>query len=118
MFKLVGPVLELTESQLDAITAAHSPTHGYHALAALAQAAERAGLSRETALIAASHALGDGIDYWRLSGQSLETLLHEAATPGGIAAATMAAMDQAGYRRAVVKGIQAGIQQARKNAKL
>ena len=39
-FKHVGPVLDLSEKELDAMTAAHSPTHGYHALAALAKAAQ------------------------------------------------------------------------------
>ena len=82
----------------------------------LAQAAEQAGLNREAALIAAAHALGDGILYWRESGLSLDELLHEAATPGGIAAATMAAMDQAGYARVVAKGVAAGVGQARRNA--
>ena len=33
LFELVGPVLEIPERQMDAITATHSPTHGYHALA-------------------------------------------------------------------------------------
>ena len=117
LFALVGPILELPERQFDAITATHSPTHGYHALATLARAAEDAGLSRKTALIAAAHALSDGIAYWRQSGQSLEDLLHEAATPGGIAAATMAAMDQAGYARVVASGLKAGIEQARRNRK-
>jgi len=116
-FELVGPVLELPERQLDAITAAHSPTHGYHAVATLAKAARAAGLDRKTALIAAAHALGDGIAYWRASGLSLDELLEEAATPGGIAAATMIAMDNSGYGRAVASGIRAGINQARRNAK-
>jgi len=116
IFELVGPVLELPERQLDAITAAASPTHGYHALAALAKAAHDAGLERKTALIAAAHALSNGIVYWRESGASLDELLHEAATPGGIAAATMAAMDKAGYRRAVASGIRAGVKQCRRNA--
>jgi len=116
-FELVGPVLELPERQLDAITAAHSPTHGYHAVATLAQAAHAAGLDRKTALVAAAHALGDGIAYWRGSGLSLEALLREAATPGGIAAATMAAMDKSGYGRDVASGIRAGIKQAQRNAK-
>lgn len=115
-FKLMGPVLELKESQMDAVTASSSPTHGYHALKTLAGAARSAGLDPKTALIAAVHALSDGIEYWRQSGETLEDLLAEAATPGGIAAATMAAMDQAGYKRAVVRGISAGIAQARKNA--
>lgn len=116
MFARVGPVLELRESQMDAITASLSPTHGYHALKTLAQAAQRAGLDAKTALITAGHALSDGIEYWRDSGEKLEDLLAEAATPGGIAAATMAAMDQAGYSRAVASGIRAGIERARKNS--
>ncbi len=117
LFDRVGPVMELPERQFDAMTAASSPTHGYHALAHLAKAAQSAGLSSETALIAAAHALSDGIEYWRQSGASVDELLVEAATPGGIAAATMAAMDKAGHTRAVSSGIRAGIAQARRNAK-
>jgi pyrroline-5-carboxylate reductase len=117
LFARVGSVIDLPESQMDAITATHSSTHGYHALANLAKAAEHAGLNRKLALIAAAHALGDGIVYWRESGLSLEELLHEAATPGGIAAATITAMDKAGYAHAVQKGLAAGMAQARRNAK-
>jgi pyrroline-5-carboxylate reductase len=117
-FARVGPVLDLPERQIDAITATHSPTYGYHALATLAKAAQAAGLDRATALTAAAHALSDGILYWRESGQPLEDLLREAATPGGIAAATMAAMDASGYAPAIENGIQAGIKRARLNAKL
>jgi pyrroline-5-carboxylate reductase len=117
LFARVGPVIDLPESQMDPITATHSPTHGYHALANLAEAAQRAGLNRKVALIAAAHALSDGIAYWRESGLELDELLQEAATPGGIAAATMAAMDQAGYARVLRNGLSAGIAQARRNAK-
>ncbi|HLV86805.1 MAG TPA: NAD(P)-binding domain-containing protein [Candidatus Sulfotelmatobacter sp.] len=116
-FEQVGPVLEIPERQMDAITATHSPTHGYHALATLAKSAERVGLDRKTALIAAAHALRDGIGYWDEIGLSLDELLREAATPGGIAAATMAAMDASGYAQAVARGVRAGVAQARKNAK-
>jgi pyrroline-5-carboxylate reductase len=116
-FALVGAVPEIPERQMDAITATHSPTHGYHALATLAKAAAQAGLNRSLALTAAAHALSDGIAYWRESGADLAELLHEAATPGGIAAATILAMDKSGYERAILKGLEAGIQQARRNAK-
>lgn len=116
-FGRVGAVIDLPESQFDAITAAHSPTHGYHALATLATAVQHAGLNRKTALLAAAHALCDGIGYWRESEESLDDLLQEAATPGGIAAATMAAMDNAGYAKAVQEGIRAGIRQARRNGR-
>lgn len=118
LFEQVGPVLEIPERQMDVITATSSPTHGYHALATLAKSAENTGLNRETALIAAAHALSDGILYWRESGVGVEELLSEAATPGGIAAATMTAMDKSGYARAVARGISAGVRRARQNAKL
>jgi pyrroline-5-carboxylate reductase len=117
LFLRVGEVIEVHESEFDAFTATYSSSHGYHALATLAHAAEGAGLARENAFIAAAHALGDGIQYWRESGESVESLLHEAATPGGIAAATMNAIDRAGYARVVAKGLRAGIAQARGNAR-
>jgi len=116
LFEVVGQVIEVPERSFDAFTTTYSSSHGYHALATLASAAQRAGLERKTALTAASHALTDGILYWRETGLSVEELLQEAVTPGGIAAATMAAMDKAGYRQAVQKGIHAGIKQARRNA--
>jgi pyrroline-5-carboxylate reductase len=118
IFEGVGPVLELPEHLLDLITTTSSPTHGYHALEALAKEANKAGLDPKTALIAAAHALGDGIAYWRQSGQDLAELLDEAATPGGIAAATMAAMDRAGYARVVNRGLRAGVKQCRRNSRL
>lgn len=116
-FMQVGAVVELAERHFDAVTAASSPTHGYHALATLSREAEKVGLNRKTALTAAAHALADGVAYWRESGLELDELLREAATPGGIAAATMAAMDRSGYARAVGNGLKAGIARARKNAR-
>ncbi len=117
-FTGVGQVLELSESKLDAFTVTFSPSHGYHALAALAEAAENLGLDRKTALTAAAHALADGIQVWRESNSRLDALLHEAATPGGIAATTMAGMDESGYKLAVQQGLRAGAARARKNAKM
>ena len=115
-FEHVGRVLEIPERQFDAFTSVYSSSHGYHALATLARAAESAGLDRATALTAAAHALSDGIGYWRDSGAALADLLQEAVTPGGIAAASISAMEKAGYARAVASGIRAGIERARANA--
>jgi pyrroline-5-carboxylate reductase len=117
-FEQVGPVLEMPESGMDAFNAAYSPAHGYHALAILAKAAQDTGLNARMALTAGAHALADAILYWRESGQNLSELLHEAATPGGTSAATLAAMDRAGYKDVVERGLRAGIQQARRNARL
>jgi pyrroline-5-carboxylate reductase len=118
LFQCVGQAVEVREAQFDAFTAAFSPTHGYHALAMLSQAARGVGLDRKVALAAAAHALADGISYWRESRVGLGELLHEAATPRGIAAATIAAMEASGYKRAVSRGLKAGIARARKNARI
>ncbi len=116
-FARVGAVLEIPESKFDVFTATYSCSHGYHALAALAAAGQSHGLDRKTALTAAAHALGDGIIAWREGTIPLSRLLHEAATPGGIAATTMTAMDEAGHGKAVARGVRAGVERARKNAK-
>ena len=117
VFAKVGTVIEIPESKFDAFTVTYSSSHGYHALATLAAAAGKIGLDRETALTAAAHALADGIVSWREGNTPLNALLHEAATPGGIAAAVMKAMDQTGYGRVVERGLKAGLRRARENAK-
>jgi len=116
-FSRVGTVLEIPENRFDAFTVTYSSSHGYHALSALAEAAENLGLDRKTALIAAAHALADGVLAWRASTLSLDALLNEAATPGGIAASTMSKMNQSGYKRSVQLGLRAGMRRAAKNAK-
>jgi pyrroline-5-carboxylate reductase len=117
LFEKVGTVLEIPESWFDAFTVTYSSSHGYHALASLAASAQKLGLNRKTALTAAAHALADGILSWRESKTPLKQLLHEAATPGGIAAAVMNAMNVSGYERSMQRGLQAGLARARKNAK-
>jgi len=116
-FGQVGKVLEIPESRFDAFTVTYSSSHGYHALATLARAAEKLGLDPQTALAAATHALTDGILSWREGNMSLNYLLREAATPGGIAATVMATMDKSGYPSIVERGLRAGMKRARANAK-
>ncbi len=113
-FARVGAVLEIPESKFDAFSVTYSSSQGYHALAELAEAAEMLGLDRKTALTAAAHALADGILAWREGSIALDDLLHEAATPGGISAATLASMDRSGYKRAVQRGLRAGMDRARR----
>jgi len=115
-FEKVGTVLEIPESQFDAFTVTYSSSHGYHALATLAASAQKLGLDRKTALTAAAHALADGILSWREGKIPLDQLLHEAATPGGIASAVMNTMDSSGYARIFQQGLRAGMARARKNA--
>jgi pyrroline-5-carboxylate reductase len=48
---------------------------------------------------------------------TLDKLMQEAATPGGIAAAVIKSMDDAGYYRIVERGVRAGVMRARANAR-
>jgi len=116
LFTSFGRVVEIPESKFDAFTVIYSCSHGYHALATLARTGQAAGLDRNTALLASAHALADGIIAWRDGEDSLDSLLEEAVTPGGIAAATATAADAAGYGRAVRQGVAAGLRRARANA--
>ena len=116
LFATFGEVVEIPESKFDLFTVTFSPSHGYHAVSALARAAQAAGLDRKIALLMSAHAVADGIISWREEKHSLESVLEEAATPGGTAAATVAAMDAAGYQRAVRLGLAAGLRRARANA--
>ena len=116
LFAGFGQVVEIPESKFDAFTVIYSCSHGYHALATLARTGQAAGLDRNTALLASAHALADGIIAWRDGKNSLESLLEEAVTPGGIAAATVNKTDAAGYERAIRQGVGAGLRSARANA--
>ena len=115
LFSQLGPVFEIPESQFDAFTVTYSASHGYHAVDTLARAAQKLGLPQKTAYAAAAHALADGILAWREDDTSLEALLYEAATPGGIAATVIDSMNRAGYRTVVQRGLEAGISRARRN---
>ncbi|HVO61384.1 MAG TPA: NAD(P)-binding domain-containing protein [Terriglobales bacterium] len=117
-FAHFGVVIEVPEAQFDIFTATYSCSHGYHALATLARAAEKLGLDHNIALTAAAHALADGIFSWRQGNVPLEDLLEEAATPGGIAATVMATMDKGRFQALVETSLRAGVARARANSRL
>jgi len=113
LFATFGQVIFLPERHFDAFTVIYSPSHGVHALSALADAGVEAGLSRKTALQAAAHALSGAEAALRIGSGDLNKIQRQAATPGGTAEATMAGMESAGYRKAVAQGVQRGIARAR-----
>jgi len=113
LFGTFGQVVVLPERHFDAFTVIYSPSHGVHALSALADAGMKAGLSRKTALQAAAHGLSGAEGALRTGSGNLKRLERQAATPGGTAEATMAGMESAGYRKAVAQGVQRGIVRAR-----
>ncbi len=94
----------------------YSSSHGYHAVATSGEGGADAGLDRATALIAAAHALADGIFYWRKSGESLDDFCTRPRLREGLR--------QRRWRRwigldiaRVIEGIRAGVKQAQRNAR-
>ena len=116
LFSSVGKIIYISDRHMDAFTVAYSSSHHQYALQVLYAAAQKLGLPRHIALIAATHALGDSVVASRESGSRTEELLHEAVTPGGIAAECMAALDAGGYPRIVERALRAGVKRARKFA--
>jgi pyrroline-5-carboxylate reductase len=111
-FKRVGEVVEIPEREFDAFTVAYSTSQGLHALGARIRAAQKIGLSRRSAIIAAAHGLVAGL-HGVDTVDSLADLLSEAATPGGIAGKVMAVMRAEGYDRAIERAFRAGLARAR-----
>ena len=116
LFSSVGKIVHIPDRQMDAFTVAYSSSHGQYAMQALCAAAQKLGLPRRLALISATHALADSVVASQDSRLRTAELLHEAATPGGIAAECMAALDAGGYPRIVERALRAGVNRARKFA--
>ncbi len=112
LFARLGTAVVIPEREFDVFSTAYSPSQGYYAVNALATAARKLGLNAKVARLAAAHALADAIQEWRASGASLEVLMQEAATPGGIAATVMAAKDRDGYPKIMERSLRAGIERA------
>lgn len=116
LFSSVGKIIHILDRQMDAFTVAYSSSHGQYAFAALSAAAQKLGLPRRIAVIAAAHALGESVIASRESGLRTPELLREAATPGGIAAECMSALDSGGYPKVVENALRAGLRRARQFA--
>jgi pyrroline-5-carboxylate reductase len=116
LFERVGAVILIPEREFNAFTVAYSTSQGLHALAARIRAARKIGLGARTATVAVTHALAEGVRAPGEGDGSLEELMAEAATPGGIAAATLDRMRAGAYDRIVERAFRAGLARARKMA--
>ena len=116
-FECTGAVIEIPAREFDAFTVVYSTSQGYHALAARIRAARRIGLSPHTAFLAAAHGLAEGVRAVAGTRASLEELLAEAATPGGIAAEVLRVLRAGGYERLVERACRAGLVHARRAAR-
>jgi len=109
LFRSIGQVAILDESQMDAATAlsGSGPAYMFRIIDSLAEGGEACGLDRETAqLLAAQTMLGAA--KMVLSGhKSPEELVREVTTPGGTTEAGLKAMDERDLRGALIDTVRA-----------
>ena len=115
IFSCSGQVLELPESQLDAVTGLSGSGPGYLFLIidAMADAGVLAGLPRDIAIkLAAQTVLGSGKLVLE-SGKHPGQLRDQVASPGGTTIAGIAALERAGVRAGIIDAVIASAEKSR-----
>ena len=122
IFGAIGAVVEVTEDQIDAVTAlaGSGPAFVYTVIEALAQGGEKVGLAPEVALTLATQTVLGAAQLALESKLSPEELRKMVVTPGGTTAAGLAEMEtlktSAGLIAAVEAATKRGREMARENS--
>jgi len=115
LFRSIGRVAILDESQMDAATAlsGSGPAYMFHILDSLAEGGVQCGLSREDALLLGAQTM-IGAATMVLSGRkSPEELKHEVTTPGGTTEAGLKVMDEKNIRHILIETVAAAAARSR-----
>lgn len=115
LFRSIGRVAILDESQMDAATAlsGSGPAYMFHILDSLAEGGVQCGLSRDEALLLGAQTM-IGAATMALSGRkSPEELKHEVTTPGGTTEAGLKVMDEKNIRTILIETVAAAAARSR-----
>jgi pyrroline-5-carboxylate reductase len=119
IFGAIGVVVEVTEEQIDIVTAlgGSGPAFVYTVIEALAVGGTKMGLPADVALkLAAQTTLGAAAIMIE-SKMSPEALVKMVVTPGGTTAAGLAAMEKLGTRESLIAAIEAATKRGQEMAK-
>ncbi len=119
MFNVIGTAVEVSDEQIDVITAlaGSGPAFVYAMIAALAAGAAREGVEGDAALkLAAQTALG-AAELALTSGKSPEELINMVVTPGGTTAAGLRVMKERKTGEAIAAAVQAATERGREMAR-
>ncbi|MFN2621780.1 MAG: pyrroline-5-carboxylate reductase [Chthoniobacterales bacterium] len=118
IFGAIGAVVEVTDEQIDAVTAlaGSGPAFVYTVIEALAQGGEKMGLAPDAALTLASQTVLGAAQLASETKLSPEDLREMVVTPGGTTAAGLAAMDERKASDALIAAIEAAAKRGREMA--
>lgn len=114
MFDSVGLALEVTESQLDAVTGVSGcgPAYVFMFIEALADGGVKMGLSREVALqLAAQNVLGSAKMVLQ-TGEHPGVLKDQVCSPGGTTIEAVAMLEERGFRYAAMSAVVAAAEKS------
>jgi pyrroline-5-carboxylate reductase len=115
LFGSVGVAMPVMEHQLDAVTglSGSGPAYVFVMMEALADGGVRMGLPRDTALSLAAQTVLGAATMLLQTGQHPAQLKDTVASPGGTTIAGLHALEQAGFRAALMDAVQAATERAR-----
>jgi pyrroline-5-carboxylate reductase len=114
LFDSVGAALEITEEQIDALSAisGSGPAWVFYIMEQWEQIAKNHGFSKEQAAVMVRGTLAGSIDLLAQSDEELETLRSNVTSPGGTTERIIDTLDKAGLQQTFEAGLQAALQRA------
>jgi pyrroline-5-carboxylate reductase len=118
IFEAIGAAVEVTEDQIDAVTAlsGSGPAFVYTVIQALADGGEKCGLSAEAAMVLAAQTVLGAAQLAIESKSPPEELIKMVVTPGGTTAAGLAEMEKLATKEGLIAAVQAAAKRGREMA--
>ena len=119
IFAAIGVVVEVTEEQIDAVTAlsGSGPAFVYTVIEALAKGGEKMGLPHDIALTLATQTVLGAAQLAAETKLSPEELRRMVVTPGGTTAAGLAVMEEDGVSEGLAAAVEAATKRGQEMAK-
>src|SRR2546421_2962807 len=119
IFGAIGAVVEVTDEQIDAVTAlaGSGPAFVYTVIEALARGGEKMGLAAEAALTLATQTVLGAAQLATESKMSPQELRKMVVTPGGTTAAGLDAMEKMKMSESLVAAVEAATQRGQEMAR-
>jgi pyrroline-5-carboxylate reductase len=119
IFRAIGVVVEIDESQIDIVTAlsGSGPAFMYTVIEALAAGGTKLGLANDLAMELAIQTVLGAAEIMRQSKMSPEELRRMVVTPGGTTAAGLAVMEKLGTSKSLIAAVEAATKRSQEMAK-